>query len=228
MNVSAAVEARPDTQEMVIVHRVFRREFRLMPQMVRSTPAGDLARAELVAAHVSELTTALHHHHEGEDELLWPPLLERVTPRAELLERMKAEHAHVATVIIEAERLVGGWRVSAAIDLRDQLADCLEQLSTALNAHLAEEEAEVLPLAAEYLSVEEWALLGERGMASIPKNRLLVFLGYILEEASPEERASFLHHVPLPGRVAYRLIGQRQQQREARTLRSGIPQQRTG
>jgi hemerythrin-like domain-containing protein len=228
MNVSAAVEARPDTQEMVIVHRVFRREFRLMPQMVRATPAGDLARAELVAAHVSELTTALHHHHQGEDELLWPPLLERVTPRAELLQRMKAEHAHVATLITEAERLVGDWRVSAAIDLRDQLADCLEQLSTALDAHLAEEEAEVLPLAAEHLSLQEWAALGERGMASIPKNRLLVFLGYILEEASPEERASFLHHVPLPGRVAYRLIGQRQQQREARTLRSGIPQQRTG
>ena len=101
-------------------------------------------------------------------------------------------------------------------------------MSSALDEHLAEEEREVLPLIEQHLTSAEWAELGERGMASVPKPRLLVLLGHFLEETSPEERRRFLAHAPAPARLAYRLVGRRKYEKEVAELRRGIelPQQR--
>ncbi len=66
------------TRDMLVVHQAFRREFRLLPQLVRATPTADLARARVVADHLDVITELLHHHHGGEDRLLWPQLLARV------------------------------------------------------------------------------------------------------------------------------------------------------
>ena len=54
------------------------------------------------------------------------------------------------------------------------------------------------------------AALGERGRESIPKGKLaLVWLGSILEEATPVEKARFLAELPLPARLLWRLTGDR-------------------
>ena len=67
-----------DTREMVVVHTAFRREIGAAPGLVRGVAAGDRARAHVVGDHVGLLLEMLHHHHVGEDDLLWPKLLERV------------------------------------------------------------------------------------------------------------------------------------------------------
>src|SRR3954470_5878126 len=69
--------AAPDTSDMVVVHRVFRREIHLLPVQVEAVPDGEGPRFDLVAAHAAELFSGLHHHHTAEDELLWPRLRER-------------------------------------------------------------------------------------------------------------------------------------------------------
>jgi hypothetical protein len=80
----------------------------------------------------------------------------------------------------------------------------------------------VLPLVEQHISESEWAEGAERGMASIPKDRLLVFIGYLMEDTTPAERAHFSRRVPLPGRVAYRLIGQRKHRAEAGRIRGQL------
>ena len=61
---------------MVVAHRAFRREFRLLPELVRQVAPGDTARAAVLAAHGRMLLIGLHLHHNSEDLLLWPKLLE--------------------------------------------------------------------------------------------------------------------------------------------------------
>ena len=224
------VSGRADTQDMVIVHRVFRREFGLAPRLVAQVPAGDVARAAVVHAHLSEMCTMLHHHHSGEDALVWPKLQERAELASELVERMEEQHGRVAALLHRVDDLLPRWAASADTGVRDELSDVLEDVSAALDEHLAEEEREVLPLAEQHITAAEWAELGERGMAATPKPRLLVLLGHILEETSPEERKAFLAHVPPPARVLYRLVGQRKYAREVAVLRQGVtvPQQRRG
>jgi hypothetical protein len=62
-----------DTEGMLLIHRVIRRELSLAPRLVRGA-AGDPARSQRVGAHLTEMLYFLHTHHTGEDELLWPVL----------------------------------------------------------------------------------------------------------------------------------------------------------
>ena len=227
---SQAVAHKPDTQEMVIVHRVFRREFRLAPQMVRRVASGDVAQAGIVTAHLTEMATMLHHHHSGEDDLVWPRLHERAELSDDLIERMERQHEQVAALLHRVDDLLPRWGSSADAELREELASVLDSVSGALEEHLAEEEREVLPLIEQHLTPEEWAELGQRGMAAIAKPRMLVVLGHILEETSPQERKRFLEKAPPPARLAFRLFGQRKYAAEVAQLRQGItiPQPRQG
>ena len=224
------VAERPDNQEMVVVHRVFRREYRLAPKMVAGVRAGDTARAAVIAAHLDELGGMLHHHHTGEDELVWPRLQERVAVSAELVARMETQHDRVARLMQRVDELLPQWRETADAAVRDDLAEVLAEASAALDEHLAEEEREVLPLVEQHMTVAEWAELGERGRAGMAKDRMLVLLGHILEDATPGERQVFLGHAPAPARVLYKLVGRRKWAREVAVLRQGIslPQQRQG
>jgi hemerythrin-like domain-containing protein len=202
--------ARPDTRDMVIVHRVFRREFRTTRELVCGVRPGDTARALVLAEHLADLVAALHHHHEGEDELLWPVLQQRATLDTALIHRMEAQHEELSGGLDRVERLLPEFRRSAEPGTRDALAAALHEVSTVLELHLGEEEERILPLCREHLTVAEWRALGERGSGGIPKDKLLVFLGLILEDADEEDRRHFMAEMPLMARLMWRLLGRRQ------------------
>jgi hemerythrin-like domain-containing protein len=239
---------RTDTWDMVVVHRVFRREFRMAPAQVRAVAPGDTERIGNLADHITNLTTALQHHHTGEDEMLWPLLLERASMHTELINRMEAQHARLHAPLDRIEELLPRWRagapagardepaevpvpasvrdesaeVLAQASVRDELADVLAQASAALDEHLADEEREVLPLVEQYVTPAEWNALRERGMAVIPKGKMaLVFLGAILEEATPEEKKRFLAELPAPARLLWRLAGDRVYAKACARIRLG-------
>jgi hemerythrin-like domain-containing protein len=202
------ISERVDTWEMVVVHRVFRREFRLLPSLIQGVDVGDTARAVVVAEHLGDMTYALHHHHSGEDDLLWPPLLQRVTLHVDLVHSMEAQHERMALLLDRVEALLPRWRARGDAATRDELASLVVQVSAALDEHLAEEENKILPLVSEYLTQAEWHALGERGKKSLPKGtKGFVFLGAILKDATPTERVAFLALLPLPVRVLWRLFG---------------------
>jgi Hemerythrin HHE cation binding domain len=69
--------AYADTRDMYTVHTVFRREFALLPNLVRGVATKDTERAEVIAAHIRLVNEILFHHHESEDAVLWPALLQR-------------------------------------------------------------------------------------------------------------------------------------------------------
>jgi hemerythrin-like domain-containing protein len=198
-----------DTWEMGVIHKMFRREFRAMPGLIRTVAAGDTARAELVGEHIQTMTEALYHHHSNEDELLWPKLLDRVgSLNTELVQRMESQHETVATGLSTVDSLLPRWRTAADVSTRDELATVLTSVSEALDVHLVEEEQEVLPLVSIYITEAEWKALGDRGKASIPKGaKGFVALGAILEDAAPAERVRFLGILPPPVRLFYKLIG---------------------
>jgi iron-sulfur cluster repair protein YtfE (RIC family) len=218
---------KPDVQEMVIVHRMFRREYRLAPVLVRGVAVGDRPRAAVVAAHLRELTVMLHHHHQGEDDLVWPRLHARTPLSAELVHRMESQHVEVGGLLAQLDELLPSWAAEPGLAQRESLAATLDALAPALEAHLDEEEREILPLIERHLTDTEWDELGKRAVAAIPKARLLVLLGYILEEASPSERTTMLGVLPPPVRLIYKTVGQRKHVKERDRIRAGtVPTQR--
>src|SRR5215469_1310575 len=102
-----------DTRDMVLVHRVFRREFRLLPLMVRGIADGDTTSASRVFRHATEMIEALQHHHQHEDELLWPRLQQRAPLDAVMAERMQAQHTVIGELLTRAKAALPAWQRAA-------------------------------------------------------------------------------------------------------------------
>jgi hemerythrin-like domain-containing protein len=200
----SAGTARADIREMLIVHRVFCREFAALPGAVRGVSAGDRKRAKTVAGHARLVLTGLHLHHEGEDAELWPLIDARVEASADLTARMEAQHGELASLVADAERLLPVWETSA--DNPEPLARVLEALHAGLLAHLAAEEAEILPLVAEHIIAAEWARLGEHARREMRPAQLPLLFGAVLEECDANERAMLLATLPHPLRLLIRPV----------------------
>ncbi|MFK0258918.1 hemerythrin domain-containing protein [Streptomyces sp. NPDC090445] len=211
--------AHPYTREMAMIHQVFRRESRLLAELVQDVCPADIARARVLAEHWRQYSVGLHAHHTGEDEMLWPVLLPHLDLDAEQVLAMEAQHRELDEGIAEVQRLMDRWQAQALPADRDELAEALRTHHRQLCAHLDEEEREVMPLVALHVNEKQWLAVGERGLAETPKNRLMIALGAILEDTSPEKRQEFLARLPVPARVLWKLLGQRQYRRETARIR---------
>ncbi|MEW2416986.1 hemerythrin domain-containing protein [Streptomyces sp. NPDC046866] len=209
----------PYTREMAMIHQVFRRESRLLAELVQDVRPSDTARARILAEHWRQYSVGLHAHHTGEDEVLWPVLLPHLDLDAEQVLAMEAQHRELTEGMDEVQVLMDRWQARALSADRDELAESLRRHHRQLCAHLDEEEREVMPLVALHVGEEEWRAVGERGLAETPRDRLMIALGAILEDCPPDGRREFLARLPLPARVLWKLLGQRQYRRETRRIR---------
>ncbi|MEU5868580.1 hemerythrin domain-containing protein [Nonomuraea sp. NPDC047529] len=208
-----------NTQDMEIVHRVLRRESRLLVELVAAVAPGDTARAKVIAGHFRVYRLGLHNHHEGEDELLWPPLLSRVDLEADIVLRMQAQHERVAATLSRLDAVLPAWEATAGADERDTLAAALYEHRAVLLEHLDDEEATLLPLAAKHITQQEWASLGDHLVNNTPKLTLLTLFGAVLEDANPAERALVLGGLPAPVRAIWHVIGRPRYARHIRRVR---------
>jgi hemerythrin-like domain-containing protein len=215
------VTTTPYTQEMVLIHRVFRREAAQLLRFVSATATGDVARARRLGQWTREYIGGLHHHHATEDSLIWPLLHERVTLHQELVDRMEMQHHALDATLAEVTGRLTAWEESAAEIDRFLLADSIADHQRVLLEHLHDEEELVMPLVEEHLDPAEWEKVGKAGLENLPKEKVFLALGAILEEATDEERAFFMAKVPVAGRLLWKLVGQRQYRRQMAALRGG-------
>jgi hemerythrin-like domain-containing protein len=209
----------PYTHEMVIIHRVFRREAALLLRFVTAVRPGDVARAQRIAAAFREYEGGLHHHHALEDQLIWPKLHERARLYQEQVTRMEMQHGLLDDSLAGVRELLPAWEREAGDDVRENLAAALADHRAVLTEHLDDEEALVLPLVAEHLTVAEWDEVGRRGLETVPRDKVMLALGAILEEASPAEQRYFMAKVPAAGRLLWKLVGRHQYRRYTAELR---------
>ena len=219
MTTTTHTDERPWIQEMVVVHRAFRREFPALAAMVRRTNEGDTKRATLVADHLRLCMAGLHMHHTGEDILLWPLLLERAAPSTGLVETMQAQHHDVDTHLEAITPALAAWQASPTRAAGEHLATLIEGFTAALFQHLDLEEREILPLASRHLTVAEWNQLGQHGKDAMSPKQLPILFGLVLEEADGEERARLLGNLPAPIRLLLRTVGAWQFTRYVKRLR---------
>ncbi|MGW2937311.1 hemerythrin domain-containing protein [Streptomyces sp. NPDC001156] len=206
-----------DVRDMYMAHTALRREFRLLPQLIRDVAPGDTARTDVVAAHAELVCRILHIHHEGEDLLLWPKLLQRGGEEAaSIVPMMEEQHHSIDRAHAEATGLLPAWRSTGRGG--EELAGTFEALLAVLLAHMATEEKWVLPLAEKHVTAAEWRELGEHGMAAIPKKDLPLAFGMAMYEGDPAVIKAVLAHAPLPVRLLIPALGRRRYAAHARRV----------
>lgn len=206
--------------DMVLVHKVFRRELRMLPALVAAVGPGQAARAALLARHYGELATALRHHHHAERDLLWGRLAQRAQLDPALEERLRKGHRRHDDLLAELDGMLDLWVTDADPDVRDLLVDILTELSACVAGHLDMIEQRLLPEVDRHFTQREWLGLGLRAASWIPLNRMAWMLGAMLEDATDAERRNLMGKVPAPARLLYKMVGQEQYAREMRELRT--------
>jgi len=206
--------------DMVLVHKVFRRELRMLPALVAAVEPARAERAALLGKHYRELATALRHHHQAERDLLWRRLTERTQLDPALEERMRQGHRRHDELLGELDGMLDLWITSADADVRDLLVDILTELAAHVADHLDMIETQVLPEVDRHFTQREWLTLGLRAASWIPLNRMAWMLGAMLEDATDAERRNLMGKVPAPARLLYKMVGQEQYVREMRELRA--------
>jgi iron-sulfur cluster repair protein YtfE (RIC family) len=182
---------------MRLVHDMFRRECALMPRLVRGVAANDLVGARVITGHIEIVSAVLRQHHQGEDELVWPLLLERCPEEvAALLELMESQHNEIEKIASEIDTATQAWRESAGFEARDALAGALDRLLPLLNEHLSMEEQRVVPIMERYITAADWNRVVETEVADADPEGLPLAFGMLIYEGDPEVIDKVISNMP--------------------------------
>jgi Hemerythrin HHE cation binding domain len=220
-----------DTSGLILVHRIFRWLYRELPLLVRDVAAGDTDRAALVGDYARLDFFALHLHHETEDLVLWDRLTARDPACVLHVDRMKAQHADVASRLSRIEPQVAPWVAAADPALRDAFARDVEALRDTLFAHLGQEEDDIMPVAGAVLSQKEWDEMEAHTRSTLMSHRkefsrdvMSLQLGLLLASVPEDERAEWYRaNVPAPIRLLYALLMKRRYEHAMAELYPGRP-----
>lgn len=196
---------------MALIHRIFRAQFAELEHLIRQVDDHDLTRRAAILDYLDFNLTGLHHHHHGEDTILWPLLEQRVPGSA--ASRMGPQHERIDEELQVVRALMAKWRAAPAGPeagvVGADLADRLHAFAGLLNEHLDEEERLVVPLLAQHLTVREWQDFGKAMNVGLPRSTMPIMLGTLLEVATPTEAKAFIGDLPLPARLMIKLEGGR-------------------
>jgi hypothetical protein len=204
----AAPAGPVDMAMMYVAHHGFRRDLEAFCAAVRHTPVEDRATWTALLRRWELFAIALHHHHNGEDEWLWPVLIDRAdAEERELLVAMENEHAEIDPALEECS--AGFRRLAEAPDEDAQRALVVRVAATqaALGRHLAHEETETIALLQRVLAPEEWAEMDEKFKRSFTPRQLTWAVPWIVDELPDDvRRAMFAQPGAAPLKVVHLLF----------------------
>ncbi|RKO26182.1 hemerythrin domain-containing protein [Pseudarthrobacter phenanthrenivorans] len=211
------------TAAMRRIHRFFLWAYDEAPGLVRSVQPGDTKRAAYVGEVLGNFDKVLHVHHEGEDLLMYPQLEQRAPACALHVAQMLEQHRQVTQRLESIEPVRLRWMETADAEAGNELAERYADLSGVLNVHLRREVTEVMPAVDRVMDQKEMEGVGQHGIEQFDKKFMVAYLGMVLATNPPQDRKELFKEIPLPVRLAYRLVGRGMYRRQYVTLFPGRP-----
>jgi hypothetical protein len=186
-----------DARDMAVVHTTYLRELANAPALVRAIEAGDVARATVIADHITLMSLLLTMHHTGEDKHVWPNLIERVRGEIPLVHVMQEQHQGVHAGLTTVGGATESWRNGASAQARDALADAFDHLIPLLRDHLALEVEYIVPLIETHIFAAEYKLIAADELGVIPPEKAPVIFGMNMYEGAPDVIESMIAALPV-------------------------------
>lgn len=203
----------PATVETRLTHEAHRLATSLL---IDASPRPSVPRQALARLR-DFLVVNLRHHHDAQDEWLWPHIAAAAPEAKPALDDLTEEHKHLD---IALTRL-------ANIDLdsqghRQALHEAAAAVRDSLHTHLTHEEPVLFPALREHITPWQREKLSQRVIATTPPVAGHLMTGFLDEVATPAEVHSIL--VNMPPSVKARLpIIRTQAAADLRALRAGNP-----
>jgi hemerythrin-like domain-containing protein len=180
----------PNLLGITINHRSMRGDARRFADVTRAIADGSLpgtpGRARAIQQYLTNLCDGIHHHHQAEDDVLWPVLRETAGAEVDLAE-LTDDHKQLDPLLdrvrAEATALTDA---PADRDAAGRLSDTLATLRDLLDEHIDDEERTVVPVIRRYVNHDQWQQVEN----AVRKGSKIGFeLPRIERYATPEELA---------------------------------------
>jgi hypothetical protein len=208
----AAAPAGPvDLLPMYLMHHAFRRDLAAFATAAAGTAVEDRRRWRALARRWGQFARVLHLHHAGEDEILWPLLLDRVDAAGDragraTLEAMEAEHEEIDPLLAGCAEGLDRLAAGADADTRAALVVRLAATGERLGHHLGHEESDAMALVQQHLSPGDWAALHPRFAEHYTPQDALFSLPWVLHEVPADLRPRALAFVGRGPTLVWRLL----------------------
>jgi DUF438 domain-containing protein len=191
-----------------VIHHAVRRDLGRLESALAAARDGDSARARQLQQAYANLHLELTHHHEGEDEFVFP-YLARAGAAPELLTAMDDEHHAMAEALAHTRTAMATYASSGSAGDAEAARASVAHTQGVIDRHLSHEEAELEPLLGPYLETKEWKKTVEKRLRPRSLAGTGRFLAWIQDGMSDEDRAYVRSRIPAPvlavlGRVAGR------------------------
>lgn len=211
-----------------VVHRVERRELRLLAGLLAWAPAAEPARTRALTGHADLVARLLLAHHRLEREALWPALLGAVPARSEAPLRdavagWTVRAARIDSAVRDLATAARQWEVTGTPAARDVLARACLRLGEAVDAHTTEEERVLLPLLDAHLDADRWSAVTAAAPCRLTRRERRLVLGLALEDSCAGDRARLLDGLSRWQRWEWRLAGARRYRAAVVRLRGEPP-----
>lgn len=145
------------------------------------------------------LVVNLRHHHETEDEDLWPQIVATAPAIADALKDLSGEHQRLED---DLDRLAGvelsDDEPHVAAGSRAALHEAAVAVRDTVHSHLSHEEPVLLPALREHVTPEYWADFSQRVIATTPPVAGHLMIGFLDEVGTSDEVALMLAGLPAP------------------------------
>ena len=179
-----------------VIHGAFRRDLDRFITALSSFPPGDQRRADELNTAWANFDDQLTYHHEGEHKTAWPALLQ-VGVSPDLLATMDAEHDTMAEALVATRGAMAALVQTPGREQADDARAAFEQLRAVTVAHLDHEEAEIEQVYLDNTGHPAIVAMAKT-FAKVSPSRGGRFFAWLLDGASPEQRAAVRNTVPGP------------------------------
>jgi hemerythrin-like domain-containing protein len=210
---------RADLRLFRVVHLAFRATGKEIADAFPGLDNADTERVAGVADVWDFYARALSHHHENEDDVIWPRIVERRPDFADVEAEMKREHRDVDTALTSATQAVTALRGSADPAAIKAASDAVAMLVRELDEHLDHEERVALPIVHEAFGREEFEKMEEQFLRSTARGDLPYEAASLDEWARRVPDAERPPPPPLPVRLMLALSWRRKYRRFVEPIR---------
>jgi hypothetical protein len=216
-------QSKPDLRISYLEHRSMRADAARLTELVGAAQPADAGRLRALAEWYARYERAIHDHHHAEEAVIYPALLERDPSFAEANRQLQGQHQVLADRLQVARESLTGLAAAAGRSRwereREEAVKAALALKSIVDTHTGDEEAVAFPRYTAHFSAAEYAGLNKAAFKLVGV-RSFVFAGpWVLDHASPSERAELLGERPMLLRVLYRLALRPRYQRLVRPLR---------
>jgi hemerythrin-like domain-containing protein len=183
---------------MSVMHDAMRRDFNRLRTALLEQPAPAGRRRVALADHVDFLMVFLDGHHHSEDDLLWPRVRAKDPLLGDLLDSMVDDHEQIVSRVSGVTTAAADYRASESEQVRRALFDAIDDLLEVLLPHLSREEAELMPLVSERLSVADWRAFEREARPPLPATTLAEYLNWFFDDLDEDRRRRVTDGLPLP------------------------------